>query len=167
MLLVRWQFKRILPYLNVLTPFFLLPMFNISNYRNIMEKVIPFHQVLGLELIEMAEGYALIRIPFKEALVGDPRTKRIHGGVISTAMDAAGGAAGITTLTGTEDQIATVDMHVDYLHPGRPEDILVEGRIVRNGNLLVFTQMNARHADDDKILAQARAVYRVKRQGRE
>ena len=140
-------------------------MFDVSNYRNIMEKVIPFHQILGLQLLEMREGYASIRIPFKKELVGDPRTNRIHGGVISTAMDAAGGAAGITTLSGFEDQIATVDIQVDYLHPGKPEDIIVEGRIVRNGNMLVFTQMTARHESDDTVLAQARAVYRVKRKG--
>lgn len=138
-------------------------MFDVANYRTIMEKFIPFHQVLGLQLIEMKEGYASIRIPFRQELVGDPRTNRIHGGVISTAMDAAGGAAGITTLSGTEDLISTVDMHIDYLYPGRPEDIIVEGRIVRNGNMLVFTQMTAQHEGDDQIIAQARAVYRVKR----
>lgn len=138
-------------------------MFNMSNYRNIMEKVIPFHQVLGLQLLDMREGFASIRIPFRQKLVGDPRTNRIHGGVISTAMDAAGGAAGITTLSGTDDLIATVDIHIDYLHPGRPEDIIVEGRIVRNGKSIIFTQMTARHEGNDKILAQARAVYRIKR----
>lgn len=140
-------------------------MFNISNYRNIMEKVIPFHRVLGLELIEMREGYAAIKIPFRQELVGDPRTNRIHGGVISTAMDAAGGAACITTLSGMDDQIATIDIHIDYLQAGRPEAIIVEGHIIRNGNSIIFTQMTARHQDDDKVLAQARAVYRVKRQG--
>lgn len=138
-------------------------MFNAANYKNIIEKIIPFHQVLGLQLEEMREGYARIRIPFKIELVGDPRSSRIHGGVISTAMDAAGGAAGITTLNNSEDQIATVDMQVDYLFPGRPEDVVVEGWIIRNGNSLIFTRMKARHPEEDQLIAQARAVYRVKR----
>ncbi|AHM58580.1 acyl-CoA thioesterase, PaaI family protein [Flammeovirgaceae bacterium 311] len=161
-----WQFKLILDYLDLLTTIFLPLMFNVPNYRNIMEKVIPFHQVLGLKLIEMREGYAAIKIPFKQELVGDPRTNSIHGGVISTALDAAGGAAGITTLTGSEDQIATVDIHIDYLDAGRPEDIIVEGQIVRNGSSLVYTQMKAHHEGDNKIIVQARAVYRVKRQAK-
>lgn len=138
-------------------------MFDIANYKNIIETIIPFHQLLGLQLIEMREGYASIRIPFKKELVGDPRTNRIHGGVISTAMDAAGGAAGITTLSGSTDQIATVDMLVDYLYPGRPEEIVVEGWIVRDSQSLVFTQMKAHHPGDDRIIAQARGVYKVKR----
>lgn len=142
-------------------------MFDIDNYKNIIETIIPFHKVLGLELIEMKEGFASIRIPFKKELVGDPRTNRIHGGVISTAMDAAGGAAGITTLKGSTDQIATVDMLVDYLYPGRPEEIVVEGWIVRDSHSLVFTQMKASHPGDDRIIAQARGVYKVKRNSNE
>lgn len=138
-------------------------MFDVPNYKNIIEQVIPFHKVLGLELIEMKEGFASIRIPFKKELVGDPRTNRIHGGVISTAMDAAGGAAVITTLKGSADQIATVDMLIDYLFPGRPEDIIVEGRIIRNGASLVFTEMAAHHPGDEQQIARARAVFRVKR----
>lgn len=162
---VRTQITCILGYLDGLTAIFLPLMFDMSNYRNIMEKVIPFHQMIGLQLVEMHEGFALIRIPLRKELVGDPRTNRIHGGVISTAMDAAGGVVGITTLSGTEDQIATIDIHIDYLHPGSPEDILVDGRIVRNGNSIIFTQMTARHQGDDTIVAQARVVYRVKRGG--
>lgn len=164
-MVVHWQIKRILGYLDCLTANFLPLMFDVSNYRNIMEKVIPFHAVLGLQSIKMREGYAAIRIPFRQELVGDPRTQRIHGGVISTAMDAAGGVAGITTLSGKEDQIATVNMHIDYLQPGKPEDIIVKGHIVGNGNSLIFTQMTTHHEGDDKILAQARSVYRVKRKG--
>lgn len=142
-------------------------MFNIDNFKNILEELIPFHKLLGLQLQKLGEGFVRIRIPYKKELVGDPRTSRIHGGVISTVMDAAGGAAGMTTLSETADQIATVDIHVDYLFPGRPEDIVVEGQIIRNGNSLIFTQMTARHEGDDQIIAQARAVYRVKRTGNE
>lgn len=142
-------------------------MFKAGDLKNTFEKIIPFHQVLGFQLQEIEEGFVRIRIPYKKELVGDPRTNRIHGGVISTAMDAAGGAAGMTTLSESTDQIATVDIHVDYLYPGKPEDILVEARIVRNGNSLIFTQMTARHEGDDQIIAQARAVYRVKRTGHE
>lgn len=138
-------------------------MFNEENYRNIIEKIIPFHKVIGLKLKEMKEGYAALLIPYREDLVGDPRVKRIHGGVISTALDAVGGAAGMTTLRAEQDQIATVDIHIDYLFPGRPEDIVVEGSITRNGNSLIFTKMVAHHPGDDQPIAQARAVYRIKR----
>ena len=138
-------------------------MFNEANYRNIIEQFIPFHKLLGTRLEVMKDGYAAIHIPYRPDLVGDPRTERIHGGVISFAMDAAGGAAGMTTLSHDTDLISTVDIRIDYLHPGRPEDILAEGFIVKDGNSVIFTRMTARHPDSEELIAEGRAVYRVKR----
>ncbi len=138
-------------------------MFNKDLYKHINEEFIPFHKILGIKLIEMNNGFASFLIPFKPDLVGDPRTKRIHGGVISTAMDAAGGAAGMTTLGSEKDQISTIDIRVDYLFPGKPEDIIAEGTIVKDGKNVIFTKMNAHHPESKEIIAEGRAVYRVKR----
>lgn len=138
-------------------------MFNTESYKHIIEEVIPFHKVLGLQLISIVPGKAEILIPYRPELVGDPRTDRIHGGVISTAMDAAGGAAAITTLKHTNDQLSTIDIRVDYLFPGRPEDILVEGTIVKDGKNIIFTQMKAFHAHAQELIAEGRAIYKVKR----
>lgn len=118
---------------------------------------------MGLQLISIVPGKAEILIPYRPELVGDPRTDRIHGGVISTAMDAAGGAAAITTLKNTNDQLSTIDIRVDYLFPGRPEDILVEGTIVKDGKNIIFTQMKAFHAHAQELIAEGRAIYKVKR----
>lgn len=138
-------------------------MFDIKNYKHIIEEAIPFHKVLGLQLVTIELGRVQILIPYKPELVGDPRTDRIHGGVIATAMDAAGGAAAITTLTNTKDQLSTIDIRVDYLFPGKPEDILVEGTIVKDGKNIIFTQMKAYHAHAQELIAEGRAIYKVKR----
>ena len=138
-------------------------MFNINSYKSIIEEMIPFHRMLGLRLILIEKGRVQVLIPYKPELVGDPRTDRIHGGVISTAMDAAGGAAGITTLNNEKDQISTIDIRVDYLFPGKPEDIVVEGSIVKNGKNIIFTQMRAFHSDEKEVIAEGRAIYKVKR----
>lgn len=138
-------------------------MFDIKNYKHIIEEAIPFHKVLGLQLITIELGRVQVLIPYKPELVGDPRTDRIHGGVIATAMDAAGGAAAITTLTNTKDQLSTIDIRVDYLFPGKPEDILVEGTIVKDGKNIIFTQMKAYHAHAQELIAEGRAIYKVKR----
>lgn len=140
-------------------------MFFKENYQRLMEEAIPFHRLLGTQLQAMDDGYAAILIPYRPDLVGDPRSQRLHGGVISFAMDAAGGAAGMTTLHSAEDLISTVDIRVDYLHPSKPEDILAEGFIVKDGKYVIFTRMTARHPESDQLIAEGRAVYRVKRAG--
>lgn len=78
-------------------------------------------------------------------------------------MDAAGGAAAITTLTDPRDQLSTIDIRVDYLYPGKPEDIIVEGKIVKDGKNIIFTQMKAFHAHAQELIAEGRAIYKVKR----
>ena len=140
-----------------------MDLWDIDNFKHLLEQYIPFHKLIGIKLVEVRKGYASILIPYKPELVGDPRVKRIHGGVISTAMDAAGGAAGMTTLSKPEDQIATIDIRVDYLHPGKPEDIICEGQIVRDGSAVIFTKMTAHHRESNELIAEARAIYRVKR----
>lgn len=131
--------------------------------KNIVEQYIPFHRLLNLQLLSVREGFAQISIPYAPELVGDPRVGRLHGGVISTAMDAAGGAAAITTLSHQEDQLSTIDMRVDYLYPGQSKDIVVSGEIVRDGKSVIFTRMWAQHPDEEQLIAEARAVYRVSR----
>lgn len=132
-------------------------------YRNVIENMIPLNQLLGFKLEEIREGYAKIRVPFREDLIGDPRARALHGGVISAAMDTVGGAAGMTTLTSFEDKLSTIDMRVDYLLPGKPLDLIVEGEIIRSGNRIIVTRMTAWQEDPSKPIADGKGVYNVKR----
>lgn len=132
-------------------------------YKNVIENLIPLHTLLGFELVEIRSGYAKIRIPFREELIGDPRARALHGGIIATAMDSVGGAAGMTTLTTFDDKLSTIDMRVDYLRPGKAEDLFVEGEIVRSGNRIIVTHMVAYQSDPKHLIAEGKGVYNVKR----
>lgn len=132
-------------------------------FKNIIENLVPLHTFLKFKLENISEGFALIKVPFKEQYVGDPRRQSIHGGIIATALDSVGGAAAMTTLISFEDVISTIDMRVDYLRPGKPEDLFVEGRLVRSGNRIVVTSMIAFQGNKDYVVAEAKGVYNVKR----
>ena len=130
----------------------------------ILEELIPFNKFLGFKALEIKKGYAKILVPYREDLLGDPRSKRWHGGVIATALDTVGGAAAITTLTSVEDKISTIDIRVDYLQGTGPKDIVVEGEIVRSGNRIVATKMRAWHSNEEhELIAEGRAVFNVRR----
>lgn len=133
-------------------------------YRNVVENLIPFHTFLGVRLEEISDGYARLRVPFRNELIGDPRINALHGGIIATAMDSVGGAAAMTTLQSFEDRISTIDMRVDYLRPGKAMDLIVEGQIVRSGNRIVVTRMTAWQDDRHHLIAEGKAVYNVRRQ---
>ena len=134
--------------------------------RQIFNEVIPMHKFLGLELLEVREGYALVRVPFREEFVGDPRSRRLHGGLMSATMDGAAGMAGMTTLQdAVNDLMTTIDLRIDYMHGMNPEPFLVEAEVARKGKRVVTTRMRAWHENEPeaerKVLAEGRAVFHV------
>lgn len=131
--------------------------------KQIVEEIVPFHKFLGVELLEVRDGYCKLRFPFREEVIGDPRFRRWHGGVIATAMDAAGGLAAMTTLTSAEDKVATIDIRVDYLRGTSPSDLIVTGELVRNGNRVIATKMQAWQENEEKLVAESRAMFSVYR----
>lgn len=136
-------------------------------YFKIFNEMIPFNKLMGLELQELADGFARATIAFKPELVGDTRILAVHGGVISAAMDAVGGIAGISTLTSIEDKIVTVDMRVDYIRSARNTDLIIEARIVRSGNKIITTNMQVFASNDNTLVAEGRGVYHVSRKKNE
>ena len=135
-------------------------------FKEIIEEMMPFHKFLGFELLEAADGYVKLKIPFREEFVGDPRSKRIHGGLVATAIDSVGGAAAMSQMTSDKDKMATVDMRIDYLSPGKPEDLIAEGTIIRKGNRIIVTEMKIYHKSDaDKTIAVVKGIYHYRGEG--
>lgn len=132
--------------------------------KRFFDEQIPFNRLLGLELRACADGYARIALPFRQDLVGDPFRPAIHGGVLSTLIDTAGGAA-VWSRIGPEDRISTVDLRVDYLRPGALSDLVCEARVIRLGNRVAAVDATAHHGDPDRPVAVGRAVYNVRRTG--
>ena len=95
----------------------------LEELKNYMTNKIPFHEFLRLEIEELKEGYARLKLPFRDEFVGDVRRPAIHGGIISTLIDVSGGAA-VWTHFNTDDGIATIDIRVDFLRPGPDSDLV-------------------------------------------
>src|SRR5688500_2922387 len=94
------------------------PELDLESIRQFFDEAIPFNRYVGLRLISLERGKVTARLPFKPELVGDPMRPALHGGVISMLADTVGGGA-VWTLTRAGDKVATIDLRVDYLRPGR------------------------------------------------
>jgi uncharacterized protein (TIGR00369 family) len=132
----------------------------------VINEMIPVHQFLGITLHDVKFGWAQLHLPYRTELEGDPRSNRMHGGIIACLLDSAGGAAALTTLTGPEDMLSSIDIRVDYLEPAKPDNVIAEGEIVRNGSGIIVTRMKAYHQRTGEVIAEGKAVYRVKRKGK-
>jgi len=131
--------------------------------RELFLERIPFNRVLGIEIIELQPGKALFRVPFRPELIGDPDRPAIHGGVLSAVADTCGGCA-VWCAIGEQDRVSTVDLRIDYLRPGRPEELRCLGEVLRVGNRVGVAQITLFHTSaPDVVIAEAKGVYSVKR----
>jgi uncharacterized protein (TIGR00369 family) len=87
--------------------------------RKEMSSYTPHALHLGMQVVETGPGFAVIRLPYRPELIGDPVRKVIFGGAITTLLDHASGLAVACALE-TLRSIATVDLRVDYLRAAAP-----------------------------------------------
>jgi len=136
-----------------------------------MEQAIPFNRHLGMRVELLQQGRCVLRIPWQDHLIGDPSRPAVHGGVLSTLADTAGGAACFTLLTTASDRVSTVDLRIDYLRPGPSEDLLCDAHTVRMGNRVAVARMHIYSGQlpesdqADLALATGTGVYNVVRRG--
>jgi uncharacterized protein (TIGR00369 family) len=80
---------------------------------------LPHCVALGMEVVNVGAGEAVIAMPWAEHLVGDPATGVIHGGAVSALMDTSGGAAVLCHPTAAHGT-ATMDLRIDYMRAAVP-----------------------------------------------
>ena len=129
----------------------------------VMEELVPFNRLLGLRGESASAGRCVLRLPVRGELVGDPRRPAIHGGVLSSLIDTAGGVAAWSAL-GDDESVSTVDLRVDYLEPaGMEGDLRAEAELVRKGSRVCHVRMVV--TQGEVLVAEGRGVYNIHRRG--
>jgi uncharacterized protein (TIGR00369 family) len=143
-----------------------------AGVREIFEHKIVFNQTLGLQITRIAPDGAAARIAMRPELIGHYAHNRIHGGVISAALDAMGGLAVMCAIGARHmdepiakrldrfGKLGTIDLRVDYLRPGIGEQFLLRAEVLRLGSRVASTRMEFLSADG-KLLSSAAAAYIV------
>jgi uncharacterized protein (TIGR00369 family) len=130
--------------------------------KQLVESFIPFNRFLGIQCVGSVDGTIHISVPFRPELVGDPMRPALHGGVISTLADVAGGMAVWQGFDDVRLRVATIDLRIDYLRPGRLETLDAKARIVRQGNRVAVVDIVVFHpTKPDEIVATGKGVYNI------
>ena len=135
----------------------------LEKLREFFEDEIPFNAHLGMRIEELSRDFARLVVPFKPEYVGDSLRPALHGGVISTLLDTAGGIAAFTTVR-PGDRLSTVDLRVDYLRPAKLHDVIAEARVIRSGNRVAVSDIVAYQDDPSAYIATGKGVYNIARQ---
>ena len=123
----------------------------------------PHHQATGITVVSVDVELARMRVPYNKRFIGDPDTGAMHGGLITTMMDATGGLAVLAKVpTGTS--IATLDLRLDYLRSAEPGAALIGEaecfKVTRNIAFARGTTYEEKNAQDP--IANFIATYMIK-----
>jgi uncharacterized protein (TIGR00369 family) len=138
--------------------------------REMFESTITFNQTLGLRVLSYDPLESKMRFDMKPAFIGHYHYGRLHGGVISAALDATAGfalmcAIGERFSHETSDQIlarftriGTIDLRIDYLRPGLGEHFTTAAKVTRLGGRVGSVQMTM-HNDLSLLIATGAGAY--------
>lgn len=133
---------------------------------------IPFNNHLGLKPTLFTTERCEFRMQMKDELIGNWVTGILHGGAITAALDVAGGAmAFIATWERLNKQnvplhdrskrmatMGTIDMRMDFLHPGKGKEFIASATILRAGNKVAVTRMDF-HNEEGLHIAAATGTF--------
>ena len=137
--------------------------------RQLFERI-PFNEYLGIELDEVSHERVVMRLPMKHELVGNFFHGILHGGVIASLLDVAGGAMAMIGIFDRHQHLTaedrtlrlsrfgTIDLRIDYLRPGRGKTFTANATLLRSGNKVAVVRSEL-HNDEGVLIAVGTGTY--------
>lgn len=126
---------------------------------------VPHNAALGLELVAAAAGDVEMRLPWAPELVGNPDTGVLHGGAVTSLVDATCGAAVFLAIVPPRP-IATLDLRIDHLRQARPHiDVWCRATCERVTTHIAFVRAIAHQGDPTEPVAMVSATFMIFREG--
>jgi uncharacterized protein (TIGR00369 family) len=116
---------------------------------------IPYIKLLGMELIDLRAGEAVLRLKMRDEL-RQPHGL-LHGGATASLIDTATAFAVITVLA-PDEKASTVDLTVHYLRPVVDETIVCAAKVIKAGRRLLTLSADVIN-DKEKLVATAISTY--------
>ena len=135
-----------------------LPAYDAKRIQTALESL-PHNAKLGIRMVEIAPGRCTTYIEFRPELVGDPGRGVLHGGVVTTLIDATAGAAVYASIP-LKQSLATLDMRIDYLKPAKPDKRLyATAELYRLTRRIAFVRASAYQDCRDNQVANCVASF--------
>lgn len=143
-----------------------------NKLTHLFEEQIVFNKLMGLKLQALSATHAHVSLAMRTELVGNFSEGRLHGGVISAALDTTGGIAVTAALCARYPQesfeqhaarfarLGTIDLRIDYLRPGISQHFEMRAEVIRLGSRIANTRMEF-FDHGGKLLATGNGVYIV------
>lgn len=141
------------------------PFETMRDLGSAIEEMSPQAKALGLQRMSFEPGEAVMRVGYRDDLVGDPETGVLAGGVITTLLDHACGQAVWAALE-RFTTIATLDLRIDYMRAAEPgRDVFAHARCYKLTRSVAFVRATAYDRERDDPVAAAQAAFMLNSNG--
>ncbi|MEM1154048.1 MAG: thioesterase family protein [Pseudomonadota bacterium] len=135
----------------------------VYDFVNEFVNSIPFNSFLGFELVALENERLQFTLAMRDELVGNFVHGILHGGVISSLIDTAGGTmALVAALTRDPEserhavlsrlaKSGTIDMRVDFLRPGRGAEFRCTANLIRCGRKVAVVRTDFENELDELV----------------
>ena len=115
-----------------------------------------FAELVGTELSSTEEGRAAVSLKAEVRHLNPSGT--VHGGVISTLIDASMAEA-LNTMTKEDEQPFTIQITVNYMKPGKPGTLTSSAQVRKGGERITIVEAEVLQEDEDEVIALATGTY--------
>ena len=124
-------------------------------------RMVPHNRALGMEVLDFGAGVSVARLPWNPALIGNPDYGILHGGAVSSLIDATCGSAVFSKLM-LLTPIATLDLRIDYLRPATTgRDVFARADCYRVTRNVAFVRAVAYHDHPEDPIASAAGTFMI------
>ena len=116
---------------------------------------VPYNKLLGMELLEMRVGEAILRLKMRDEL-RQPHGL-LHGGATASLIDTAMAFA-VVSMLGEAEKASTVDLTIHYLRPMTSGEIICTAKVLRGGKKLLTVSAEV-YNEEEKQIATAISTY--------
>ncbi len=121
----------------------------------------PHNRELGLRALSATPAGMVAELPYSEKLVGNPDTGVLHGGAVTSLIDATCGAAVVVAL-GAACRVATLDLRIDYLKPAAAgQNVVCHAECYRKTRNVAFARAVAHQGDEADPIASASGTWMI------
>lgn len=101
----------------------------------------PYVTRMGVRFDEHGDELTAI-LPYDDMLVGNPLIPALHGGAIGALMEITA-SAGLLAAAELASLPKPIDVAIDYLRPGKPQDVYARASITRQGSRVANVRVDA------------------------
>jgi uncharacterized protein (TIGR00369 family) len=127
-----------------------------ERFQEIVRETLPFGAILGVEILEITEGHARFRLPFRPELTRHGGT--IGGPFMMGLADMAMYAVVLSCVENAEGAV-TSNLTMNFLRRPAQVAMIAEGRMLRLGRRLAFGEVELFSEGDPDMVGHATVTY--------